>query len=720
MKYIAAFFCFFSLAGSSYSQSLVRTDSVKVEVNSAQLKNPWAGGINYAQVSEIDLNSDGTKDLYLFDRTGNKSGTFINLGTPGVVSYKHDASYESRFPLMHDWALLRDYNCDGKEDIFTYNTGSVTVYKNTSTATQLSFTLVKQQIISNYNPNYLALYVSAVDIPSISDIDNDGDMDILTFSVFGQTVEYHQNMSMETYGNCDSLVYNLSDKCWGSFTENPAGCSANLNQNCVHMKMGETKSVRDNQRDAGFALLAMDTDGDADKELLVSTINCTTMYLLTNTGTTTTAFMGNLDLNYPPSNPVNLTRFPAAYLADVNNDGKKDLIVSPNAANISENFTSMWFYRNNGTATFPDFSFAQTNLLQDEMLDFGDSSIPTLIDYDGDGLKDLFVGNYGYYQNGQFKSQVAHFKNAGTTTSPLFRLITRDFATLSTKNISNMHPSFADLDADGDLDLMIGDATGTLQYFEYTGSGFSMVPNFQNSSGTMIDVGNYAAPQLFDLDKDGKLDLIIGERSGNINFYRNIGTVNAPSFALATDSLGKVNVTQKGFTQGYSKPFFFRENGTTKLFVGSDRGYIFAFDNIDNNVMGKFNRIDSIYQGISEGSRSSITGADLNADGTLEAIIGNSRGGLAFYSGIGYLNVQSSTSKKISVFPNPATESFRIDGLTSFPAQVSIFDLAGKLQMRSFILTESAETSVSGLAAGTYLVSCVSGTHAYSAKLVVE
>ena len=57
-----------------------RNNSIVVlKTNGDTLKNPWAGGFNSVQFSEIDLNLDGIKDLFVFDRTGNRISTFICL-----------------------------------------------------------------------------------------------------------------------------------------------------------------------------------------------------------------------------------------------------------------------------------------------------------------------------------------------------------------------------------------------------------------------------------------------------------------------------------------------------------------------------------------------------------------------------------------------------------------------------------------------------------------
>lgn len=84
-----------------------RNDNLTIlSVNGDTLKNPWSGGFNSVQFSEIDLNLDGIKDLFVFDRTGNRISTFINAGQANQITYTHDPSYIQNFPKgLHDWVL---------------------------------------------------------------------------------------------------------------------------------------------------------------------------------------------------------------------------------------------------------------------------------------------------------------------------------------------------------------------------------------------------------------------------------------------------------------------------------------------------------------------------------------------------------------------------------------------------------------------------------------
>src|SRR5687767_15021182 len=143
----------FILAGfNCFSQNLVfHTSDYPKFLNSSgdTLLNAYVGGLESPQFSAIDLNKDGKKDLFVFDRS------------------------------------------DGKEDIFTGGYGGIMVYKNTTTSSSpLSFSIITTLLLDKDGLN---IYTSNVAIPAISDIDKDGDIDILAFGILGGYVEFSRN-----------------------------------------------------------------------------------------------------------------------------------------------------------------------------------------------------------------------------------------------------------------------------------------------------------------------------------------------------------------------------------------------------------------------------------------------------------------------------------------------------------------------------------------------
>src|SRR5690606_7035559 len=144
-----------ALTSRSFTQdSLYFNPHLPVQRADIPLTMPWAGGLNAPQFSPIDLDQDGVMDLFLFDRAGDQSIFLLNTGTADQPVYTPTRAYDHvhPFPLLHGWALLHDYNCDGLADIFAYTSAAFAVYRNTSDASGLSFTSMDDQVSSHYVP----------------------------------------------------------------------------------------------------------------------------------------------------------------------------------------------------------------------------------------------------------------------------------------------------------------------------------------------------------------------------------------------------------------------------------------------------------------------------------------------------------------------------------------------------------------------------------------
>ena len=91
------------------------------------------------------------------------------------------------------------------------------------------------------------------------------------------------------------------------------------------------------------------------------------------------------------------------------------------------------------------------------------------------------------------------------------------------------------------MDMLIGDANGKLHLFNNTGSN---PPNFVLAEAEYkgLDVGYFAFPQLVDVNRDGLLDIIIGEQSGTINYCENTGTNSTPIFDTIIQYFGGIDI----------------------------------------------------------------------------------------------------------------------------------------------------------------------------------
>jgi hypothetical protein len=727
---------YFSFSQVTYNDyGFKKNFQIKVnDHNGLEYKKAWLGGLNSCQFGTIDLDQDGIKDLIVFDRNGNRLLTFINDGIANTISYKISLEFEGKFPYLHDWVKLYDYNCDGKEDIFTYSTGGIAVYKNISNTTDgLKFKLITPLLNSLHGSFYTNIFVTSVDYPAFSDIDNDGDMDILTFFGLGSYVAYHKNLSKELYGVCDSLKFQLAEYCWGKFREDEGNNRITLNIICPYADKfnGARLPEKDEIKHTGSTLLAIDLDGDADKDLLLGDVDFPNLIALTNGGTLNNALMVSMDTVFPSyNNSIQLFAFPSASFIDVNNDNKNDLLVSPFDGNIAvaENKQSIWLYTNSGTNSNPVFNYQMSDFLQAEMIDFGTCAYPVFFDYDNDGLTDLFIGNYGYrdtsYYSGGFLitkycSKIALFRNTGTSTAPQFSLITSDLANASSLNLLGLYPTFGDIDNDGKTEMIVGNSVGKLLLYKNNAT-VGNPPDFvlQQVNYQNIDVGDYSTPQLIDLDRDGLLDLVIGEkgyRKGNLNFYRNTGTTSNPVFTFITDSLGRVDVCNQATSNfGYSVPCFFEDNdGKYNLFVGSEEGYIHYYNNIENNLNGTFNLEDPHLLYIYEGIRTGVAVTDLDHDGYIDMIIGNYSGGLGYYKGTepqpqsGIRKEKWSDLPEITLFPNPVKKeiNLKIDAEYNIPVvETTIFNILGKNVRDHSLKNGDLKINVTDLPQGIYIL----------------
>ena len=696
-RFTALIFVLALFAGNLNAQSpiLDRVNFVQVVENGLNMSFPFAGGFDQPQFNEFDLDGDGTMDLIAFDRAGYEPIPFLNGGAANTVDYTFAPEYENVFPddLAH-YAVYVDFNCDGKTDIFTSNGDLVRVYENVTSGSNIAFSVYADTLMTDLGAGPAPLVVSTFDVPGFADIDNDGDIDILTFDPGGNFLEYHKNMAMENNGNCSGMEFIRAESCWGKFQESALGSSISLNVSCrVGAPGSNPQDVQTGSVHAGSTVAIFDQDGDGIKDIVLGDLTSNTMTYLHNGGTISNAVIDTAHTNYPSyDTPVEIDNFPGAYFLDVNNDGKEDMIASPNSSAATFNFKNVWYYQNVGTNGEVLISQNSTRFLQKDMIDLGTCSYPTFFDYNNDGLLDLLVGNYNTKTQpgtGNAESGLALFINTGTATMPSFELDTRDFEGLSSifGTTYGFTPTLGDLDNDGDKDLIVGDADGKLHYFE------NIAPSGQNADFVLaqgdykgIDIGNFATPSLADIDRDGKLDLVVGEMGGTLNYFRNTGTAMVADFNSSPDdnNWGGIDV-EPTCCVGWSVPTVVENpaTGNLDLYVGSESANIWYYEDFESELGGNFTLDDSAFGNIKEGFRTSIAIGDLNGDNKPEYITGNLRGGLGFYAEQGTF-VGSATARPVKplfdIYPNPSSGELRLTSQVrpGSEMQIQIVDIQGR------------------------------------------
>ncbi len=250
-------------------------------------------------------------------------------------------------------------------------------------------------------------------------------------------------------------------------------------------------------------------------------------------------------------------------------------------------------------------------------------------------------------------------------------------------------PAFLDLDGDGDLDLVSGDFGGSVLAFRNIGS--ASAPSFSANplSGSAnpfngIDVGDYAKPAFLDLDGDGDLDLVSGNRAGNLLAFRNIGTASAPSFS-ATPLSGSANPFN-GLDAGFNSTPAFLDldgDGDLDLVSGSDIGPLLAWRNTGTASAPSFSPTplsDSAnpFDGINVGNYTNPAFVDLDGDGDRDLVVGSGIGNFVPFRNTGSASVPAFTA--LSGTADPFNGIFI--GANSTPAFVDL-DRDGDLDLVS-------------------------------------
>lgn len=722
---IAAFYLFFQ---NSAAQTFQRFDYLSVTQNTKQLRHPWTGGVNSVQFAKADVNHDGKKDLFLYDKSSSRICVFT-AQSMNSTQYVFNAGYATIFPEVNGWMVLKDYNCDGIVDFFTYQApGNIKVYTGYYLNDTLRFRLQQNGFFYFGSGIFINVYCSEVIKPTIDDFNKDGDLDVVSFNVSGNRLIYYENQQKELGLSCDSLYFNKSDNCWGNVFDTFSSSYA-LRDTCSFKfnRIGNSNEVMH----TGSYLESMDVDNNGVTDILIGSVGLNNMNLLYNNGTTIYASVLKQDSHYPGYDvPFNTSSFAAPVFLDVDNDGNTDLLVSTydeGAANIE----NIWYYKNIRSDSV-DLRFQQKDFILNEMIDVGENSNPCFMDVDGDGLTDILLGNGGYkdYVNAAVY-KLHYYKNTGSSAYPAFTLLNDDFLNISTFGVQEIKPASGDIDNDGDTDLVIGLSTGDLIYWENTASAGNppnlvFKGNLKDALNAAINIGAYAAPCIVDLNRDGKTDLIIGERNGNINYYSG-SEAGSIKFIFLTDSLGKIRIKTGSSQFGFTHPSIadINNDGKYDLILGTNLSGLQFYDNIEDNLSDTF-RFTSIVVQDKLGLRTTAALADITLDGKIEMLTGNSSGGLIIFSGdpppFQPVYVKNNTAMNIpfSVFPNPANNQFHITVPDrEFAVKVQFFDILGQQVYAADVKEDYFVINTASLSEGMYLLRISDGAKQGIQKVLV-
>lgn len=282
-----------------------------------------------------------------------------------------------------------------------------------------------------------------------------------------------------------------------------------------------------------------------------------------------------------------------------------------------------------GVTTFADPSYAEqsgaSNPLDAVSTGANGLPAPTFADIDGDGDLDAFIGR----EDGT----IDFWENTGSATAPTFTQRTGadnpfDGLDVGTK----AHVAFADLDDDGDLDALVGTGAGTMRAFENTGSGAAA--NYAEVTGDMnpldgLTTGANAAPTFVDLDNDGDLDMVAGAGDGTIRAFENVGNEFDSEYAELVGGSNPFN----GIDVGDNASISFADvdnDGDLDAVIGSDAGGARSFENTGSDTAPVFVEVTGVnnpLDAVATGTATRVALVDIDGDGDFDAFVGDDTAG---------------------------------------------------------------------------------------------
>lgn len=251
--------------------------------------------------------------------------------------------------------------------------------------------------------------------------------------------------------------------------------------------------------------------------------------LMANVGQAQCSFKEQFGINNPLEGLISYYDYSSTEFVDIDNDGDLDVFLGQSNWGYG---MDILYFENTGTSTNPNYQPAASPITAN---DFQAWTQPRFVDIDNDGDLDFFTGDNS--------GLIRFFENTGNVSTPSFSEVigaSNPFDGVMPGSFTNI--DFADMDNDGDFDVFLGSNynSGAVLYFENTGTASSATFTQQFGTNNPMDGfnTNYLSNiAIADIDNDGDFDIMIsgGSYSGQIHYFENSGDQYTPVFGVETN-----------------------------------------------------------------------------------------------------------------------------------------------------------------------------------------
>jgi hypothetical protein len=699
-----------------------------LDENGLPFEHSFTGGMNRPVQQLVDIDGDSDPDLFVQENESNRLILFRNIGTPTEFQFEWATDRFEDLELGV-WFKFADVDNDGDFDLFAEKPfGNIQYFRNDGSATTPNFVIATDTLWDNVgNP----ITVGGFSVPEWADLNGDNNLDLFIGNILDGSITYYQNIGS---GPNAIPIFEFVSSMFEGLQIITGGAAKTMSSPSPDIE---------SQHHGANSLTFVDIDNDQDNDLFWGDFFWGGLIYLPNQGTNEDPQFDMNDIveNYPPTSPLSTGGFNVPRFTDIDTDGDFDMFIGVLGgfiSAISDSKDNFYFYENTGSPVEPNFVLRAKQLIN--TLDIGYNTIPTLVDIDNDNDFDLFLANEIDLNSPETSnSRLYFFENQGSKTNPSFSLVDSHYLNYDRPIFdANYSPTFVDIDDDNDKDLFLGRWEGKLTFYLNEGSAGS--PNFVrvDENYADIDIGLNSMPAFVDIDDDNDFDLFIGELSqnisfGRINFYRNIGSHENPSFDLVTTNYFDIDLGVGEFL--YPSFTDIDNDQDWDLVIGTQTKGIVIYRNIGTAQSANFIP-DSSFQLIDR-IRTSPNLEDIDNDGDLDLISGSAGGGLIYYENTSVTSAIKSSDQfphSYSVtnnYPNPFNNRtiFNVTIPYENELKIVIYNIAGK-KIKTILNNEMGRGTHSfewngnsdhgaAVSSGVYILQVLFDSFSHSQKIIL-